>query len=51
MHRYRDQPMNLGDATLVILGEQLDCAAVFTLDRHFRAYRLNGRRAFEVVPE
>lgn len=51
MERYRDQPMDLGDATLVVLAEHLDCRRVFTLDRHFRAYRLNGRRAFKVVPE
>jgi predicted nucleic acid-binding protein len=51
MQRFRDQPMDLGDATLVVLAEQLNCHRVFTLDRHFRAYRLKGRRAFEILPD
>jgi len=50
MRRYRDTPMDLGDASLVVLGEKLGIDQVFTLDKHFRAYRLHGRRAFHVVP-
>ena len=51
MQRFRDQPMDLGDATLVVLAEQLNCDRVFTLDQHFRAYRIGGRRKFEIVPD
>lgn len=50
MRTYGDLPMDFADATLVALGEERRIDRVFTLDRHFRAYRLNGRRAFEVVP-
>lgn len=51
MRTYSDLPMDFADATLVAVAEELRIARVFTLDRHFRAYRLHGRRAFEVVPE
>jgi predicted nucleic acid-binding protein len=50
MRKYRSLPMDLGDATIVTLAEELGVNRVFTLDRHFRTYRLHGRRAFEVVP-
>lgn len=51
MRRYRDQPMDLGDATLVVMAEQFNCDRVFTLDKHFRAYRLHGRRHFHIMPD
>ena len=51
MERYRDVPMDFADATLVALGEELETERVFTLDRRgFSTYRLNRRRAFQIVP-
>jgi predicted nucleic acid-binding protein len=50
MQKYRDQPMDLADATLVALAEKREVQRIFTLDRHFYAYRLHDRTAFEVVP-
>lgn len=50
MERYRDLPMDLADATLVALAESLRLRRIFTLDSDFRVYRMNGRRAFEIVP-
>jgi predicted nucleic acid-binding protein len=51
MDKYHGVPMDYADATLVALGEELACNRVFTLDRRgFTAYRLNARRAFDIVP-
>lgn len=50
MGQYKDAPMDLADASLVAAAERLGIQRVFTIDRHFRAYRINGARAFEVVP-
>ena len=51
MDKYHDVPMDYADATLVALGEELGCNRVFTLDvRGFSAYRLDGRRAFDLLP-
>jgi predicted nucleic acid-binding protein len=50
MERYRDHPMDLADATLVALAEALDLRTVFTLDEHFRSYRMRSRRYLHVVP-
>lgn len=51
MRTYSDLPMDFADETLVALGEERKIDRVFTLDKHFRAYRLNGRRAFEILPD
>jgi predicted nucleic acid-binding protein len=48
--RYRDLPMDLADASLVALAEERGLSRVFTLDRHFRAYRAARGKAFSVVP-
>jgi predicted nucleic acid-binding protein len=51
MEKYRNVPMDYADATLVALGEELGTDWVFTLDRRgFSAYRLDQRKAFQVVP-
>ena len=53
MLRYADQPMDLADASLVVLAETLGLRRVFTIDRReFATYRIRrGHRhlAFEVV--
>ncbi len=51
MLRYANLPMDLADATLVVLAERLRTPWVFTLDRRdFSVYRV-GRRAFRLLPE
>lgn len=50
MRRYGDTPMDLADASLVTAAERLATRRIFTVDRHFHAYRLSGGHAFDVVP-
>lgn len=51
MERYRNVPMDFADATLVVLGEELETDWVFTLDRRgFSTYRMNRRKPFRVIP-
>ena len=51
MEKYRNVPMDFADATLVILGEELETDWAFTLDRRgFSTYRMNRNRAFQIVP-
>jgi predicted nucleic acid-binding protein len=50
MERYADRPMDLADATLVCLAEELGEKRIFTLDADFAVYRIHGRARFELVP-
>lgn len=50
MGEYDDLPMDVADASIVTAAERLETNRVFTVDSHFHAYRIEGRRAFEVVP-
>jgi uncharacterized protein len=50
MRKYGDSPMDLADASIVTAAERLNVRRVFTLDRHFRAYRLKSGQAFDIVP-
>lgn len=50
MERYRDSPMDLADASLVVLAENLNQTVVFTIDSHFLAYRMSGDASFELTP-
>ena len=48
MHRYADLPMDLADASLVLLAESLGHGRILTTDqRDFRTYRWKTRRPFE----
>jgi predicted nucleic acid-binding protein len=51
MERYSDHPMDLADATLVALAEARELQAIFTLDEHFRSYRMRSRRYLRVIPD
>jgi len=43
--------MDVADATLVVLAEDLGTSVVFTTDRKdFGVYRLKGRTPFRIVP-
>jgi uncharacterized protein len=50
MAKYRNVPMDFADASLVAIAEARGWDEVFTLHGGFRVYRLDGRRAFQVVP-
>ena len=50
MRQYHDTPMDLADASLVVVAERLNLHRIFTLDSHFYAYRINSTQPFEVVP-
>jgi predicted nucleic acid-binding protein len=49
MEKYRDTPMDLADASLVVVAESLTLRRVFTLDRDFYIYRLADGTALEVI--
>ncbi|WP_197707011.1 hypothetical protein [Calothrix sp. NIES-3974] len=50
MEQYRDLLMDLADASLVAAAETLNQKRIFTLDRDFQVYRLQGDQPFDVVP-
>jgi predicted nucleic acid-binding protein len=50
MRKYANVPMALADASLVILAELTGFHTVFTVDNHFRIYRIHDQDPFTVVP-
>lgn len=50
METYGDHPMDLADASLVAVAEARGLRQIFTLDAHFRSYRLRGGRFLAVMP-
>ena len=47
MEKYRDLPMDLADASLVILAEELGTGRILSTDRRaFRTYRWKARKPF-----
>jgi hypothetical protein len=47
LKKYRDLPMDLADASLVILAEQLGSGKILSTDtRDFGAYRWKNRKPF-----
>jgi len=47
MHRYHDQPMDLADASLVVLAEQLGESRILSTDRRdFEIYRWGSTHSF-----
>jgi uncharacterized protein len=49
MRQYHDLPMDFADASLVAAAERLGTRQVFTIDHHFRVYRIDGRHLFDVI--
>ena len=49
MDRFRDQPCDYADATLLALAESTGVRQVFTIDKHFYAYRLSSGEPLEVI--
>ena len=50
MEKYKDVPMDLADASLVVLAETSGFRQVFTLDTDFYIYRIAGKESFNVIP-
>jgi len=51
MRKYHDLPMDLADASLVVLAEAKDMAVIFTLDhKDFRSYRTKKNKPFKLLP-
>lgn len=51
MKKYSDRPMDLADATLVLLAEIHKAKTIFTLDRKdFSLYRPKHCKYFEIIP-
>ena len=49
MQQYRDRPMDLADASLVVLAEDLDGPPIVSFDSDFRIYRKNGRHVIPTI--
>ena len=49
MEQYRDRPMDLADATLVLTAEKTGYQRILTLDSDFLFYRIGDRDSFDVV--
>ena len=50
MDKYKDRPMDLADASLVVAAERLGVQQIFTLDSDFSIYRLADGSALECIP-
>ena len=51
MERYKNAPMDLRDASLMVAAEVTGSRRVFTLDNDFRIYRFDDGGYFVVIPE
>lgn len=50
MEQYKNVPMDLADASLVVAAEALNITRIFTLDSDFFIYQIGGTKPFEVIP-
>jgi predicted nucleic acid-binding protein len=50
MDKYRDTPMDLADSSPVAIAESRADRRLFTIDGHFRIYRLADGSVFQVIP-
>ena len=49
MEQYRDRPMDLADASLVLVAEKTSTRQILTLDSDFLFYRIGNRETFDVI--
>lgn len=49
MEQYRDRPMDLADASLVLVAEKTGHRQILTLDSDFLFYRINDQDTFDVI--
>ena len=50
MEKYQDSPMDFADASLIAVAEARKLRHIFTLDSHFRIYRLRNEAALTILP-
>jgi predicted nucleic acid-binding protein len=50
MRKYSSLPMDLADASLVILAELTGFHTIFSLDHYFRVYLIKDQDPFTIVP-
>jgi uncharacterized protein len=50
MKKYQDTPMDLADASLMAVAENLKFKQIFTIDSDFRIYRLLDGSTLEIIP-
>ncbi len=50
MKKYRDLPMDLADASLLVLAEREELLTIFTLDSDFEIYRVGTGQSLHLVP-
>lgn len=49
MEQYRDRPMDLADATLVLIAEKTGYTQILTIDTDFYFYRINNNKSFDII--
>jgi predicted nucleic acid-binding protein len=49
IRKYRDHSIDLADACLIHLADELDTGEIFTLDRDFLFYRWRKKRSFRLL--
>lgn len=49
MEKYQDRPMDLADATLVLVAEKTGFHKILTIDQDFYFYRINSKHSFEII--
>ncbi|MEO0536769.1 MAG: hypothetical protein AAF215_23270 [Cyanobacteria bacterium P01_A01_bin.123] len=49
MEQYQDRPMDLADASLVLVAERTGARQILTLDSDFLFYRISNKDTFEVI--
>jgi uncharacterized protein len=49
MNQYRDRPMDLADATLVLAAEKTGYRQILTLDSDFLFYRIKNQENFDII--
>ena len=49
MTRFHDIPCDYADATLLVAAEEIGLRRIFTVDRHFYAYRLTSGESLDLV--
>lgn len=50
MEQYQNVPMDLADATLVLMAEATGLREILTLDSDFQIYRVHQHETFEILP-
>jgi predicted nucleic acid-binding protein len=50
MKKYHDLPMDLADASLVVVADAENIRTIFTLDKDFKVYKTKQNKHFKLLP-